>query len=106
MLDLIEKIQQHTFQQCGCRTANGADINAEPGVNPQTKDGRGNICPVTIILPTLAMKAGCDVEKFMKLLDTKIQEAREMLKERFDWICSQSPESAKFMYENRNYGRI
>ena len=33
------------------------DINAEPGVNPQTKDGRGNICPVTIILPTLAMMA-------------------------------------------------
>ena len=23
----------------------------------QTKDGRGNICPVTIILPTLAMEA-------------------------------------------------
>ena len=46
------------------------------------------------------MKAGCDVEKFMKLLDTKIQEAREMLKERFEWICSQSPDSAKFMYEN------
>ena len=41
----------------GCRTYNGADINAEPGTNPQTKDGRGNICPVTIIMPTLAMKA-------------------------------------------------
>ena len=35
-----------------CRTYNGADINAEPGVNPQTKDGRGNLAPVTIILPT------------------------------------------------------
>ena len=41
----------------GCRTYNGADINAEPGTNPQTKDGRGNICPVTIVMPTLAMKA-------------------------------------------------
>ena len=60
----------------------------------------GNIAPVTIILPTIAMKAGCDVEKFMKLLDIKIHEAREMLKERFEWICSQSPDSAKFMYEN------
>lgn len=88
------------FSTMGCRTANGADINVEPGTNIQTKDGRGNICPVTIILPTLAMKAGCDVEKFMKLLETKIQEAREMLKERFEWICSQSPDSAKFMYEN------
>lgn len=46
------------------------------------------------------MQAGRDVEKFMKLLDKKIQEAREMLKERFEWICSQSPDSAKFMYEN------
>ena len=36
----------------------------------------------------------------MTLLDKKIQEAREMLKERFEWICSQSPDSAKFMYEN------
>ena len=46
----------------GCRTANLADINAEPGVNPQMKDGRGNICPVTIILPTLAMEADRDVD--------------------------------------------
>ena len=45
------------FSTMGCRTANGADINAEPGVNPQTKDGRGNICPVTIIMPTLDMEA-------------------------------------------------
>lgn len=88
------------FSTMGCRTANGADINAEPGVNPQTKDGRGNIAPVTLILPTLAMEADRDVEKFMKLLDKKIHEAREMLKERFEWICSQSPDSAKFMYEN------
>ena len=40
-----------------CRTYNGYDINAEEGTNPQMKDGRGNICPVTIILPTLAMEA-------------------------------------------------
>lgn len=84
----------------GCRTANGADINVEPGTNPQTKDGRGNICPVTIIMPTLAMEADRDVEKFMTLLDTKIHEAKDMLIERFEYICSQSPDSAKFMYEN------
>ena len=36
-----------------CRTANGMDIN---GLG-QLKDGRGNICPVTIILPTLAMES-------------------------------------------------
>ena len=84
----------------GCRTYNGLDINADEGTNPQTKDGRGNICPVTIIMPTLAMEADRDVEKFMKLLDKKIGEAKDMLIERYNYICSQAPESAKFMYEN------
>ena len=87
------------FSTMGCRTANGADINAEPGTNPQTKDGRGNICPVTIILPTLAMEAG-NVEDFMLLLDEKIHEAKDMLIERFEYICSQDAAAAKFMYEN------
>ena len=101
----------------GCRTYNGADINAEPGTNPQTKDGRGNICPVTIVMPTLAMKTKEYYEKalelgepntdikdletdFMELLDKKIHEAKDMLLERYHWIINQSPESAKFMYEN------
>lgn len=79
-----------------CRTANGWDINGFG----QLKDGRGNICPVTIIMPTLAMEADKDVEKFMSLLDVKIHEAKDMLLERFEWICSQPMESAKFMYEN------
>lgn len=80
----------------GCRTYNGYDINGFG----QLKDGRGNICPVTVIMPTLAMEANQDVEHFMQLLDTKIHEAKDMLLERFDYICSQSPESARFMYEN------
>lgn len=91
----------------GCRTYNGWDIN---GMG-QTKDGRGNICPVTIILPTIAMEAKklweIDVaneesieDVFMFMLDKKIHEARDMLIERFEWICSQNAESAKFMYEN------
>ena len=97
----------------GCRTYNGADINAEPGTNPQTKDGRGNIAPVTIILPTLAMEAVEEyqenplsnetypiIKKFMEILNQKITEAKDMLIERYKWICSQSPGSAKFMYEN------
>ena len=101
----------------GCRTYNGLDINAEPGTNPQTKDGRGNLAPVTIVMPTLAMIAKEEYEKdlakegedlvienitsrFMTLLDQKIHEARDMLVERFEWMCKQSPESAKFMYEN------
>ena len=87
----------------GCRTYNGADINAEPGTNPQTKDGRGNICPVTIIMPTLAMKVKNDanpVAGFMNLLDKKIHEAKDMLIERYHYIINQNPDSAKFMYEN------
>lgn len=93
------------FSTMGCRTANGDDINAEDGTNPMIKDGRGNICPVTIIMPTLAMMAkgdvyNKDIEDFMSILDTKIHEAREMLKERFEFICSQPADSAKFMYEN------
>lgn len=84
------------FSTMGCRTANGWDIN---GLG-QLKDGRGNICPVSIILPTLAMEAEGNVDKFIDILDQKIHEAKDMLIERFEWICSQSPEAAKFMYEN------
>ena len=88
------------FSTMGCRTANGFDINHDEGVNPQTKDGRGNLCPVTIIMPTLAMEAGRDVDCFMALLDTKIHEAKDMLIERYEYICAQDPSAAKFMYEN------
>lgn len=93
------------FSTMGCRTANGWDINGFG----QLKDGRGNICPVTIIMPTLAMQAKeqylCEydddpAEVFMQILNKKIHEAKDMLVERFEWICSQSPEAAKFMYEN------
>lgn len=96
-----------------CRTANGYDINGFG----QLKDGRGNICPVTIILPTIAMNCKINFEKdvknhhsfddnsilidrFLYNLDQKINEARIQLMERFEWICSQDPKSAKFMYEN------
>lgn len=45
-------------------------------------------------------KEDCYEIEFMKLLDKKINEARDMLLERFDWQCSQPAKSAKFMYEN------
>lgn len=51
-------------------------------------------------MPTLAMETNDDVECFMELLDKKIHEAKDMLIERFEWICNQNPDSAKFMYEN------
>ena len=93
------------FSTMGCRTANGWDINGFG----QLKDGRGNICPVTIILPTIAMEAkklgprwenDTLISHFMELLDEAIHDAKDMLIERFEYICSQSPASAKFMYEN------
>jgi len=100
------------FSTMGCRTANGFDINGFG----QLKDGRGNICPVTIIMPTLAMMAKESVkagthgdddgnpnalfEIFMAILDKKIEEAKDMLLERFEYICKQDPRSAQFMYEN------
>lgn len=47
------------------------------------------------------------IECFMQILDTKIYEARDMLLERFEYICSQSSDSAKFMYENGTmYGYV
>lgn len=104
------------FSTMGCRTANGYDINGFG----QLKDGRGNICPVTIILPTLAAEVKQEIYKewpeadpvyfegdvdklvdsFMTLLDSKIHEAKDQLIERFNYVCSQSSASAKFMYEN------
>ena len=99
------------FSTMGCRTANGFDINGFG----QLKDGRGNICPVTIIMPTIAMEAKEKAFKmevdtitfperleriFFELLDEAISDAKDMLIERFDYICSQDPSSARFMYEN------
>ena len=129
----------------GCRTYNGGDINADEDYfyniikdlidtkevkdyglySHAQKDGRGNLCPVTIIMPTLAMETieryckGMEVssyeemleiahknkdeivDKFLKYLKKKIADARDMLIERYNHICSQSPASAKFMYENQ-----
>lgn len=45
------------FSTMGCRTANGWDVNCNNPKLGQLKDGRGNISPVTIIMPTLAMQA-------------------------------------------------
>ena len=67
-------------------------------------------------MPTLAMEAkeyvmkesapfeenleGLAVDKFLELLDKAIHDSKDMLIERFEYICSQNPASAKFMYEN------
>ena len=112
-----------------CRTYNGYDVNFDEkyfeqllneiistGKLPKNylysamqKDGRGNITPSTVIMPTYAMKArlmwdkdkSIDiVEEFMKMLDKAIDDTKDFLIERFEHICSQKPSSARFMYEN------
>ena len=111
-----------------CRTNNGYDVNftedyfksllmkiLETGDVPDNylcsaiqRDGRGNIAPQTIILPTVAMLAkkkskndpSTLIEVFMKLLEKYIEDTKDALLERFEWIASQSPQSAKFMYQN------
>ena len=47
-----------------------------------------------------ANNEGTVEDVFMAFLDRAIHDAKDMLIERFDWICSQNPASAKFMYEN------
>lgn len=136
-IDMEERPIEY-FSTMGCRTVNGLDVNAfdnfkaniQHTINEEfdkiddvfsgvQKDGRGNICPTTIILPTLAAmtirkmnkkfentdltdeaKHEMIFKEFMNLLDKKIHEAKDMLIERFNHICSQSSKSAKFMYEN------
>ena len=111
-LDNFKENVQHTI--------NGEFDKIDDVFSSVQKDGRGNICPVTIILPTLAMQAvekykeihANDpkrsynpvegVELFMEILDNKLYEAKDMLIERFRHIASQSPKSAKFMYENHS----
>lgn len=109
-----------------CRTINGADINFKDSFRDTLhriidgkdvskdlksaiqKDGRGNIAPATIILPTLAMEAKKKaerhetdmVEEFIDILDKAIDDCIDSLIERFNWICAQNPESARFMYDN------
>lgn len=120
-----------------CRTANGSDINFEDLYRKNIKsvletgklkcdtllsacqkDGRGNIAPATVILPTLAMEALDDdeiealregkiigdqekkLDKFMRILSRHIDFTKDSLVDRFEYIASQSSKSAPFMYKN------
>ncbi len=106
----------------GCRTFNAYDSNFDFNVvlnsifkigeapnnyfySGNQKDGRGNIAPATIILPTIAMQSRGklgrkNIEDFISRLSIKIDDCRDSLIERFTLIASQSPASAIFMYYN------
>lgn len=121
------------FSTMGCRTANGADINftkddyekllkavIEGGKDNEichpwtvsskaTKDGRGNISPVTIILPSVAMQVTSSkktnnedeiLNEFLEILHTYIIESANILVCRYNYQSAQSSKSAKFMYQN------
>lgn len=116
-----------------CRTANGSDVNftEEYYLNQlkdvvsgkikerdldvdirakDQKDGRGNICPCTIILPTIAMQSLSKLDKnatneqkikqFLEDLDVKIHQAKDGLIERYNHIISQDKRAATFVWEN------
>ena len=63
----------------GCRTYVCANINGEAGTK-----GRGNIAPTTINLPRIGIVAKGDVDKFFKLLQSKLELGRESLMHRYN----------------------
>ena len=128
-IEIDDNIVEAIPSTMGCRTYTSKDVSWEDDwtsdlkaviedknfkptcfASSHVKDGRGNVCPATIILPTLAMEAKKKgkteeetVELFMDILDKAIHECKDELLERFDWICAQSPSSADFMYENGTF---
>lgn len=72
------------------------------------KVGRGNISPITIILPKLGLDNGIklkkrikpDIDGFYKDLQDMLELVRDELIIRYEYICNQSPKSAQFMYDN------
>ena len=82
------------FSTMGCRTANGWDVNGFG----QLKDGRGNIAPTTIILPTVAMEAKEVFDKGDGYIDTP-----EGSKQFIDYflITSTSSNKSSCLYRSR-----
>lgn len=70
--------------------------------------GRGNIVPITIILPKLGIEYGIcqgkrkepDLDGFWQAFKETVNITRQGLIDRFTYIASQSPKSAPFMYQN------
>lgn len=89
----------------GCRTLIGVDRN---GMGNK-KIGRGNISPITIILPKIAIEYGIcqgkrttpDIDGFWKKLDEILKITEQGLLDRFYYIAGQNPKSAPFMYDNQ-----
>ena len=88
----------------GCRTLIGYDIF---GMGYK-KSGRGNISPATMNLTKLGIDYGiclgkrkkADLHGFWKAFEELLKITEKSLIDRFEYICSQSPKSAYFMYDN------
>ena len=88
----------------GCRTFIGTDRNGLGNI----KVGRGNASPVTIILPKIGIEYGicqgkrenADIQGFFNKLERILKLAEKSLLDRYQYISSQSPRSAPFMYIN------
>ena len=62
----------------GCRTYLMKNVNGEPGCK-----GRGNIAPVTINLPRVAIESGKNIDKFFEILQQRLSLAKEALLNRY-----------------------
>ena len=97
----------------GCRTMLGKDRHT----GSYSRIGRGNISPITINLPKLGIEHGIclgkrekpDIDGFYKDLDRVLNLVEQGLIDRYKYICSQSPKSAPFMYQNgtiKDYDKV
>ena len=88
----------------GCRTMITYDIHTDSYI----KTGRGNLSPMTIILPKIGLDYGiklgkrdkADIEGFYKELDRILDLVKNELIARYEYMCNQSPKSAPFIYNN------
>lgn len=62
----------------GCRTYLMKNVNGEPGCK-----GRGNIAPVTVNLPRIAIESGKSIDKFFEILQQRLSLAKEALLNRY-----------------------
>lgn len=89
----------------GCRTMIGYNIHNDDYV----KTGRGNLSPITMILPKLGLDWGiklgkrtqADLDGFFKDLDNTGDLIIQELKARYEYMVNQSHKSAPFMYNNK-----
>ncbi|BDD12250.1 anaerobic ribonucleoside triphosphate reductase (plasmid) [Fulvitalea axinellae] len=79
----------------GCRTRLGANVNGSNG-----KTGRGNLSPVTLNFPKIALETKTP-EAFVEKVTELAYKGIEMMEARFKWQSKQVMGSAPFMYLNK-----